>query len=138
MQCVVQAIRETIPLDQPCEMPAPRFLARNANRQRQGTRPRHPTDLQFEVQEYAIPDDFLRYDVEVNNRRHLMFATTAQLQLLDQAYNWFMDGTFKVSNSLQLFTSNVEDMAKSKIIYYAYNTADTKLCLDNGVQLYHC
>lgn len=77
-------------------MPAPRFLARNVNRQRQGTRPRHPTDLEFEVQENAIPEDFFQYDVEVNNRRHLIFATKVQLQLLDQAKNWFMDGTFKV------------------------------------------
>ena len=135
---MLSRLSETITFDPPCEMPAPRFVARNANRQRQSTRPRHPTDLEFEVQEYVIPDDFYRYDVEVNNRRHLMFVTAAQLQLLDQAYNWFMDGTFKVSNSVQLFTSNVKDMAKSKIIYYAYNTADTNLCLDNGVQLYHC
>ena len=93
----LQAVRETIPLHQPCDMPAPRFLARNANRQRQGTRPRHPEDLEFEVLEDAIPDDFFQYDVTVNNRRHLMFASTAQLQILDQAKNWFMDGTFKVN-----------------------------------------
>ena len=80
----------------------PRFLARNVNRQRQGTRPRHPRDLKFEVQEHAIPEDFFQYDIEVNDRRHLMFATTAQLELLIQAKNWFMDGTFKVRNCLQI------------------------------------
>jgi len=33
---------------------------------------------------------------EVEKRRHLVFATGEQLSFLNNAYRWYMDGTFKI------------------------------------------
>ena len=46
----------------------------------------------------AIPENFLRKDVSVNNKRHLLFATDQQLQLLKMSKHWYLDGTFKVKS----------------------------------------
>ncbi|KAL5010801.1 hypothetical protein ScPMuIL_013106 [Solemya velum] len=49
---------------------------------------------------------FFRDDVRVGNRRHLIFYTDYQLQLLSNAKTWYMDGTFRVVNKpwTQLFS----------------------------------
>ncbi len=82
--------------EEPVALPNPEFLARNANRQRQPTRPRHPDHLNFDLQRDYIEADFLVADIWVNERRHLMFATDHQLGLLKTCRHWFADGTFKV------------------------------------------
>ena len=49
------------------------------------SRPSDPTTLDFELDEEfinRIHDGFLKGDVSVGQRRHLIFATHAQLQLL--------------------------------------------------------
>ena len=33
---------------------------------------------------------------ELEKRRHLVFATGEQLSFLNNAYRWYMDGTFKI------------------------------------------
>ena len=59
----------------PCPaLPKPDLLARQANRLRQRMRPAEPTDLDFHLEEDHIPADFLKGDVEVKDRRHLIFA----------------------------------------------------------------
>ena len=84
----------------------PEYLARAANRHRQKMRPAEPTDLEFEVNEDHIPEDFLKSDVKVDGRRHLVFATQNMLDLLSKSKTWYIDGTFKVVKEpfTQLFT----------------------------------
>lgn len=80
-------------------MPAlgkPDYLARAANRHRQKSRPEEPSNLDFELNEDHVPGDFLRSDVKVDGRRHLVFATENMLNLLTKSKVWYIDGTFKV------------------------------------------
>ncbi|KAK3727606.1 hypothetical protein QZH41_012639 [Actinostola sp. cb2023] len=95
------AIVEEVLLDEltgsPCAaLTAPANIARAANRLRQRLRPADPKDLEFIIDEEAIPSGFLRADVKVKNRRHLIFATDPQLETLANAKTWYIDGTFKV------------------------------------------
>lgn len=71
-------------------------LARAANRLRQRLRPADPTDLDFELDEENVPADFLRADVRVKERRHIILATKPQLEQLAKAKSWYMDATFKL------------------------------------------
>ena len=78
------------------DIPKPKNLVRIANRKREKFRPRDPSDLEFDLNLDYVPDDFLQADIVVNTRRHLMFATARQLQLLQNAKRWYIDGTFRV------------------------------------------
>ncbi|XP_076059340.1 uncharacterized protein LOC143035960 [Oratosquilla oratoria] len=71
-------------------------LARAANRCRQKMQPAEPQDLDFEIDEGHIPEDFLRKDLHVYGKRHLLFATEKMLNLLSLSKTWYMDRTFKV------------------------------------------
>ncbi|XP_041367327.1 uncharacterized protein LOC121381957 [Gigantopelta aegis] len=76
--------------------------ARKANRHRKKFRPDDPKDLQFDVDvEYLCSVDsdaetFFQASVCVNEQRHLIFATPAQVHQLAQAKTWYVDGTFKI------------------------------------------
>ncbi|XP_076068501.1 uncharacterized protein LOC143040952 [Oratosquilla oratoria] len=69
-------------------------------------RPAEPQDLYFEIDEGHIPEDFLRKDLQVDGKRHLVFATQKMLDLLSRSKTWYMDGTFKIVRYpfKQLFT----------------------------------
>ena len=89
-------------------MPNPELIARQANRHRQRLRPAEPTDLDFSIEENHLPEAFLKRDVHVRGRRHLVFATAEQLIHLGRAKTWYIDGTFKLVRHpfTQLLTIN--------------------------------
>ncbi|GFS03938.1 hypothetical protein ElyMa_002900600 [Elysia marginata] len=43
-----------------------------------------------------VPTEFELADIEVGNRRHLLFFTKWQMDLLKNVRRWFVDATFKV------------------------------------------
>ena len=106
------AIVDEVLLEQLGDVPCPALrkpinMAKSANYFRQSRRPKDPADLNFEIEEAHIPADFLRADVIVRDRRHLIMATT-QLQQLKKARAWYIDGTFKLCRPpfSQLLTIN--------------------------------
>lgn len=72
------------------------YLGRIGNRRRQQGRPRNPTDLHFELDMEHVPEEFEMVDITVGTRRHLLFFTDQQLELLRTARRWYVDATFKV------------------------------------------
>jgi len=83
--------------DQPMDaLPTFDTLVRIANRCREAMRPTAPRDLSFTLEADKLPPNFLRADVVVGHRRHLVFATDRQLELLATARRWYIDGTFYV------------------------------------------
>jgi len=77
-------------------MPSVANVARAANRHRHRLRPKHPSDLDFELQTEHIPDGFLQAELQIDGQRHLVFATDYMLQLLQRSDTWYMDATFKI------------------------------------------
>ena len=71
----------------------------------QATRPNQLTNLMFDLNLDAIPEDFVQADISVQGRRHFLLATTYMISLRLSAKNWFVDGTFKVVRApfVQLF-----------------------------------
>ena len=53
----------------------------------------HHQKLAFEVNEDHIPEEFLKGDVLKHGKRHQIFATEEQLQLLMKAKIWYIDQT---------------------------------------------
>ena len=83
-------------------------MARAANRLCQQLRPEDPKDLNFELRDDCLPTDFLRADVRVKDRRHLVFTSDQQLEQLSKAKLWYIDGTFRLvrHSFTQLLTIN--------------------------------
>ncbi|XP_074658278.1 uncharacterized protein LOC141911197 isoform X2 [Tubulanus polymorphus] len=77
-------------------VPAPDNLARQGNRARQGQRLDHPNDLHFHLETEFIAEGFFRKDISVDYRRHVIFATDKQVDILKASKRWYMDATFKV------------------------------------------
>lgn len=107
-------------------------LVRLANRKRQCLRPDDPAGLDFEIMMEHIPDDFLRGDVSVKERRHIIFASNHQLDLLSKAKTWYMDGTFRVVKApfTQLWSINAfivhEENVKQVPLVYALMSGKNK------------
>lgn len=139
----------------PCpSLPNPEYLSRAANRQRQKLRPAEPKDLSFVLDEAHIPTHFLRADVRVHGRRHLIFATDQQLEHVTRAKSWYIDGTFKLCRHpfSQLLTINAfvrsEDYAKQVPLLFVLMSGKKKRdyrevfqellnCLSNEISVQH-
>ena len=91
---VIEALQSLGPKDE-VEMPNLKYLQRITNRSREKFRPKHPSDLKFELDLLNIPDGFLQQDIRHDGQRHLIFASALQMEQLAKAKMWFLDGTFK-------------------------------------------
>ena len=62
----------------------------------------------FQLGESHIPEGFLKKDIAVSVRRHLLFATDQQLEHLSTVKTWYVDGTFHVVRApfVQLFSAH--------------------------------
>ena len=70
-------------------------VAKAVNDNRKKFQPQEPTDLYFQIDE-AETSEFLQADVRHRGQRHIIFATSQQLQFLTDAHRLYFDGTFKV------------------------------------------
>ena len=111
----------------------PDCLARTANRARQFSRPRDPTDLVFEVEEDHIPAEFLRGDIVKQGRRHLIFATKEQTLLLIKAKSWYIDVTFKFCQhpfkqliTISAFVSSDDDAKQMPLVFVLMSGSEKK------------
>jgi len=50
--------------------------------------------LRFGLEPSQLPPAFYRDDTAVEDRRHIIFATDHQLDLLSRARRWYLDATF--------------------------------------------
>ena len=92
-----EVMQGTVDLKAPAATrPVPVNVVRSANYQRSKGRPKAPTNLDFDVDMAWVDPDFLRKDLHVSGARHLIFATSTQLELLSTASTIFCDATFKV------------------------------------------
>ena len=60
-------------------------LIRTVNRLRENNRPKYPKDLEFDLVDEHIPENFLLDDVRVSGQRHLIFASRHMLEPLFKA-----------------------------------------------------
>jgi hypothetical protein len=96
-------------------------------------RPADPTTLEFELDHSNIPDGFFQQDVMVKERRHLIFSTEKQLQLLSRAKTWYIDSTFHVVKapftqlfSIHAFLKSSDDTTKQVPLAYAFMSGKSK------------
>lgn len=83
-----KVLKEHLDTNAPCPaLPKPNHIARSVNRHREQLTPDDHKALEFELHMESIPENFLRGDIKVNNRRHLVFASASYLD---------NDGTFKL------------------------------------------
>ena len=94
-------------LDQACYMSSRKRVCDTINYARSKDRPRHPNNLDFELDMRAIPENFIVKDVKTDDgQRHVILMTEYQKELLKHAPRWFMDGTLKLVKKpmIQLFS----------------------------------
>ena len=60
-----------------------------------------------------LPEGFYRREIQIEEKRHLMFATDHQLQVLSRVSRWYMDGTLKVKR-LRLLHANYYEICIHK------------------------
>ena len=102
-----QVLREKLDLAAPrTSLLKPGHLARTANRHRQSALPAEPKDHNFHIDLDYGGKDFIRADIHVGDRRHIVCATQDIIGLLGQCKTWYIDSKFKVVKSpfTQLFS----------------------------------
>ena len=140
---VVQlALGAHLPRNAPTEaLPQPSSLARKCNRLRHDSRPHNPETLDFDMDDSALPENFLRADIKVGNRRHLVFYNDQLLDLLKAAKEWYVDGTLKSVGapfvqlwSIHLFISHGDSVKQVPVLYSLMSgksTEDYKVILEH-------
>ena len=78
------------------DMPSTNNMAHRVNRERKAHRPIDPKTLDIDLDIRYLGTNFLKGDIKVGIGRHIILATDYQIQLLSQAFHWFVDGTFKL------------------------------------------
>ena len=79
------------------ELPNTTSMARRLNRHREKTRPKHPHSLEdFNIDLDHVPHIFDTWQVQVGDRKHIIFSTLEQQDLLVKSKTWYLDGTFKI------------------------------------------
>ena len=78
------------------DFPSLANLSRAANRARQSIRREDPVGLEFEINTDYTPENFLRGEVKVDERRYLKFATNYMLNIISRAKIWYSDGAYKI------------------------------------------
>lgn len=111
-------VKRVIASDFASECPGPLKLAnliRSVNYQRRAARPKDPASLDFEANESAIPEGFLKADIYIAGKRHLIFSTPVMLNILSQANMWYSDARFSLTSEpfQQLFSLHVFMKARS-------------------------
>jgi hypothetical protein len=122
---VNNALQQHLEPSAPTEsLPKHASLVRMANKRRQGSRPANPTTLDFDLQENAIPDNFMQGDLHVGNKRHFIFFTATLLSLLRVSKEWYVDATFKVVGapftqlwSIHAFLKNGDSLKQVPLIF---------------------
>ncbi|KAK2567851.1 hypothetical protein P5673_007735 [Acropora cervicornis] len=77
---VQEVLLEKVSTTAPCPaLSKPEYLARTANWFRRSKRPKDPTSIESELEDDALPENFLHADVETNTRRHLILRMEAPL-----------------------------------------------------------
>ena len=93
---VKEALQQHLPPEAPTtSLPSMSALVRSTNYQRQNRRPKHPTDVNFQWVEEALPSGFVKEDMNVGTARHVILFTTMLFTLLSNAKTWYVDATFK-------------------------------------------
>lgn len=93
---VKEALNKFLPTSAPAsDLPSVTCMVRATSRARQKSRPKHPSALNFEWVEEALPSSFKQADILVGSARHVMFFTAFLLSLLRTAKTWYVDATFK-------------------------------------------
>ncbi|KAK2147495.1 hypothetical protein LSH36_550g03000 [Paralvinella palmiformis] len=122
---VNDALSSLLPTNVPTDsLPQPSSSMRKCNRLRHKHRPVDPDRLDFEIELSAITDDFLRADLHVGNKRHLVFYNDRLLHLLSSAKKWYADGTFKSVGTpfvqlwtIHVFISNGDSVKQLPIVF---------------------
>ena len=76
-------------------LPNLQYIERATNRIRAKERPEHPRDLNFILDEYNIPENFVKKDISRDGQRYLILGTDLQFELFSKAKVIFFDATFK-------------------------------------------
>jgi hypothetical protein len=96
-RAIVEEHTENLPEEQRRGINAQK-LANCANAARRNDRPGEPLDLNFELELEHVPRGFQHLNIRVpeTDRRHLLFLSRIQRQLLRNRLILYTDGTFKV------------------------------------------
>ena len=104
----------------------------------------------FQLLNEHVPDGFLVADIKVTGQRHIVLATEKQLSLLNEAKQWYADGTFELIKepfmqiySIHAFIKKGGELLQIPLLFvlmtkrrYADYKAVSRMTKDNFVEWY--